>query len=305
MGEPTKRSEAEVVAELTTRAVEPKLITVQRGDESMSQVLLAPAGMNAYSVKKFVDEHLAHPERRKGTSHHQELGSFIAHANRFKAPESAVFAEPSPSAPKLTSVLDYHLAGEDADRIKARHGEHRGVYHFPLAEEWKTWRAVDGKGMGQAAFAEFLESNILDVIDPGEAGANAKLFAMNTGCEFAAPSKLMALSRGLALHVESRVKEAVNLGTGEVQIAYEESHKDTAGSKLAVPGAFLVCIPVFRSGFAYQIPIRLRYRVKDGSVTWFLAMFRPDRFFDDAFMGAVDRVKTETELPVFVGTPES
>lgn len=298
------KSEAEAVAEIVKTAAAPVMLQVQRGDEAMAGVLVAPHDMRVHSLKAYVDAYLPNPERRRGTASFQELGSFIAHANRFKAPESAVFAEPSPQAPKLTTVLDYHLAGADEDRIKARHGEHRGVYHFPLADEWKTWRGADAKTMNQAQFAEFIEANILDVVDPASAGDGAKLFALNTGCTFASPAALMTLSRGLAVTVDSKVTNAVNLATGEGQLSYAEEHRDAGGQSLKVPGALLIAVPVFRSGFAYQIPVRLRYRVKDGNVTWTLAMYRPERYFDDAFMGACERVREETALPLFVGSPE-
>lgn len=122
------------------------------------------------------------------------------------------------------------------------------------------------------------------------------------GLEFYSPWSLWA--RGLAVTVDSKVTNAVNLATGEGQLSYAEEHRDAGGQSLKVPGALLIAVPVFRSGFAYQIPVRLRYRVKDGNVTWTLAMYRPERYFDDAFMGACERVREETALPLFVGSPE-
>jgi uncharacterized protein YfdQ (DUF2303 family) len=300
-----QKSEAEFVAELAARAVKPDQFNVQRGHDGEATVLLVPNGMTVKSAKPFVDEYLPNPERRKGTAHFTELSSFIAHAIRFKAEESAIFAESSQTSPKLTSVIDYHVAGPDEDRVKARHGQHRGVYHFPLDDAWKAWREADTKSFTQRDFAAFLEDRILDVIDPATAAGSVQLFATNTGTTFASPAKMMALSRGLSVTVNAQTKEAINLATGEAQIAFASEHRDEAGQKLTVPGAFVVQLPVFKSGAAYQIPIRLRYRVKEQAVIWSFSMYRPDRYFDDALLDACDRAKTETDLPLFMGAPES
>jgi uncharacterized protein YfdQ (DUF2303 family) len=305
MADPQKKSEAEAVADLVRAGAAPQMLGVERGDEGVASALLVPNGMQVFSVKKFVDEYLPNPERRKGTAHFQELSSFVAHANRFKGENSAIFAEPSPTSPKLTSVIDYHLAGPDENREKARHGAHRGVYHFPLDEAWKTWTGVEGQKMSQVDFAEFIEANILDVVEPSAAVGSARLWADNAGLTFASPAQMMAFSRGLAVAVDRRVTNAIALGTGEGQISFSEEHKDGAGQPLRIPGAVLVQIPVFRSGTMYQVPFRLRYRVKDGGVSWALAPHRPDRYFDDAFLDARNYAAEQTKLPLFVGAPES
>lgn len=305
MADPTKKSEAEAVADLVKAGATPQIVAVQRGDEGVASVLLTPPGMAVSSLKKFVDEYLPNPERRKGTAHFQELGSFVAHANAFKGTSSAIFAEPSPNAPKLTSVLDYHETGPDEDRIKARHCQHRGVYHFPLDEAWKTWTEIAEEKMSQVDFAEFIEKNILDVVEPSAAVGSARLWAENAGLTFATPAQMMAFSRGLAVAVDRRVTNAITLGSGEGQLSFSEEHRDGAGQPLRIPGALLVQIPVFRSGVAYQIPIRLRYRVSGGSVIWTLIPHRPDRYFDDAFLEARNYAADQTKLPVFVGTPEA
>ncbi len=72
-----------------------------------------------------------------------------------------------------------------------------------------------------------------------------------------------------------------------------------------MPGAFLVAIPVFKGGAPYQIPARLRYRVREKSITWFYELHGVDRVFDHAFSEACAKAANDTGLPLFLGAPES
>lgn len=273
------------------------------------QVALVPADKSIQSVKKFVDEYAATPDRKKGVARLGDLNSFIEHANRFKDAGSALFARRDKAEPSLTVVLNYHEAGGGA----ARFGDHRGVYAFPLSDEWKAWTKVDNEKMGQADFAAFLEDRIVDVLPPPEMDAakegvhgDAILeLAKLVGGSFAGPEKLIALGRGMAVNAEARVKGAVNLSSGETTIQYEEVHADGAGEPLKVPSLFLIGIPVFANGVAYRIGIRLRYRVAGGRVAWFYSLYRPERSFDDAFLEACATAAAATGLPLFYGAPEA
>ncbi len=301
------KPEAQAVAEIAQRAVTPSPFRVATpgptADGGTDIGLIAvPQGVNLVSAKKYLDEYLDAPERREGTAHLGDLDSFIAHAERFKDKDSVIFASPNPQHPSLISVLDYHRQGGDG---APRFGRHRGVYDFPLSEEWTRWTKAQHAPMQQRTFAEFIESNILNVADPETAGGGAKTFATALACEFASPARLMELSRGLSVRVNSKVANAINLSSGEGQLVYGNEHTDERGQPLKVPGAFLLALRVFRGGAVYQVPARLRYRVKEGEVTWSFELWRTDRVFEDAFLEARDKVAAATGLPVFVGTPEA
>lgn len=297
----THRTEADAVAEIVAKHIDPKILTVSGYTAGGPQVVAVPTGFKLESTKKFVDEYRTRPDRREGTAKLEDLDSFIAHAKRFADEGSAIFADPNFARPSLTSVLDYHPAGAESD---PRFGRHRGVYTFPLSEEWAAWQAKDTEPMGQAEFAEWIENRIVDIIDPSQAGESAKALGEAIGCAFASPSKLLELSRGLALRVDVKVKSAKNLGTGESQMQYATEHQDESGAPLKVPGAFLIALAVFRNGPPYQIAARLRYRHREGSLTWFYEMHRYDRVFEHAFKEACDRAKAETALPLFMGSAE-
>lgn len=297
------RTENDAIADVLTKLQAPVTLDLESPDGDHAKVIALAKGLELHSIKPFIDAYRTTPEFRHGTARFIDLDSFIAHTKRFADPDSVIFADPNPlaPAPALTAVLDYHHAGADSS---ARFGKHRGIYTFPLSEEWLVWTSRNGKHMPQAEFAEFIEGRILDIADGAEAGESAKHFADTVGASFASPSKLLELSRGLTLRVELKVRNAKNLATGEASIMFEAQHTDEYGGALTVPGAFMVALSVFKNGPLYRIPARLRYRHRDGKITWFYELYRADRAFELAFKDACDKAQKETALPLFLGSPE-
>jgi uncharacterized protein YfdQ (DUF2303 family) len=298
--DPKQTSETESLYQAAQQNFEPRLIT-HEADGTKATILVLPEGLEGQDMRPYIDKALPFPRRRRGTAKLETLAAFIDHTNRFKDAGSAVFAHADQTAPTLTSVLDYH------DAENPRWGEHRGVYAFPLSPAWLAWMAVSGKFLLQEAFAEFVEARIADVLAPEEAvgSPSALAFAEQIGCEYASPARLMTLSRGLAINVGRKVVNRVSLTSGEGEVSFSEDHSDTSGAPIKVPGALLLKLAVFRSGAAYKVPVRLRYRVFNGSVSWSVELQRTDVIFEDAFNEAIDSVRAKTELPIFFGAPES
>lgn len=274
-----------------------------------------PAGRKLESIKRFLDEYRTRPERMKGTANITTVASFIDHVNRFKDANSTIFADvESRTAPRLLAVLDYNeqpTHADTGDELTAgapRFGEHRAQYKFPVSDQWKAWTAKPIENIGQVEFAEFLETRIMDIMDPASLDSENKgtlaAFCRQLGIKLASPQALMELSRGLTVHADHKVVQYVNVGTGEAQISFGETHTDATGAPVKVSGGFAIAIPVFRDGPAYQIPVRLRYKVAGGQVKWTLQPQRIDEVFDDAVSESVNNVTTKTSLPTIYGTPE-
>jgi uncharacterized protein YfdQ (DUF2303 family) len=292
------------IAEVVAKLHEVEVIGLERGKRDQADVIAVPSGINVVSIKKFLDEYLPAPERRKGTAVLHDLASFGAHVKRFADSDSVIFANPDPAAAKLTAVIDYHRAGHDSS---PRFGEHRAVYTFPMSDEWKAWNdPAVARGMDQKAFAEFVENRIADVISPDKAGQAERALAETLGASYATPVHLMELSRGLAVTVGRKVKNAINLSSGEVEVSFLDEHADAStGKPLKLPGLILLAIPVFRGENPYQVAGRLRYRVTDSGIRWAVDLHRTDVVFRHAFDEAVESVKEATGLPVLLGAPES
>ncbi|MBD3762620.1 DUF2303 family protein [Rhizorhabdus sp.] len=254
------------------------------------------------------------PRFRHGTATLLTLDSLIAHINRFKDAETVVFADNSRTAPTVTAVLDYHPGGGALDDPKPRFGKHRSHYAFPLSDEWVAWTAKNKVPMKMAAFAEFLEDRIVDVLGmiAGEDTVSEELQkyidSLGGTSTIATPGGLMDLSRGLHVHEDAVVTEAVRLSSGEGQISFEVNHtaRDQAGNKITVPNLFLIAIPIFKgnTGPLERIPARLRYRKTGEGIVFWYDLWRHERSFDLAFNDAIERVKVDTQLPVLLGKPE-
>lgn len=317
------------VAELWDRirqAQEPKLLELQPPPELAAegmgpiQVLVATSAQGKPEItetKSTWSMYRSHPERRRGEALMTDLASFIDHVNRFRNAESALFCLADPDKPILTAVIDYHdrvnvVSDADAglsvaqETALARYGAHRTVYPFPLSPEWKAWRGKNDVKMSQVDFAEFLEDRVLDVTDTTDGiGENIQrmLSALNA-VKMPNAADLMTLARSLSLHQEEKVRSHVNLSSGEQVIGYESSHQGQGGGELNVPKMFLIAIPVFKSGHLYRLPVRLRYRLAGGTIHWYYEMSLVAEAFENAVLEAASDAKTQTNLPLFMGTPE-
>lgn len=300
----------------------PQVVDIANFDDiEKAAIVLAPIGLQAIDLKPVFDSLWPQPKRRAGTAKVTDLASFIALANRFKADNSAIFADANLAAPSLTAVIDYHPAG--GDNKDARFCHHAVHYPFPLSKEWLAWTGADGKVMTQSDFAAFIEDRIADVVAPdpsligdiseaaaggdfGERSPTEQLayLARLLGGTFALPNELMELSRGLSLREGMAVKNAVNLSTGEAKIQFISEHMDESGQPLRVPNLFLVAVPIFNNGAPHLIAIRLRYRSGGGKIAWFYQIYRVEKIFDHAFKEACTEAQTGTGLPLYFGAPE-
>lgn len=305
MGE-AQKAEAQAVAELVE--AKPRVLQL---DEREVIVVPGPNGAaQVLSTRKLLEPYDEGPRRRNGIAHFSDLDSFVLHVERFKGSASALFADKNGGAPKLVSVLDYHRGGEDylkanGESATAQWCKHRGVYQFPLSEEWEAWTTASKAPMTQAQFAEFLESRIVDIIDPKKAGESISLLVEQLGVTPVYPAAVLEVSRGLTIRQNSTVANHVTLATGETQLQYATEHSDEKGQPIKVPGAFLIGIPVFEEGDSFQALVRLRYRIVDRAVRWSIEVFGLDRLLDVAFRTACSDARDRTMLPLFYGTPEA
>jgi uncharacterized protein YfdQ (DUF2303 family) len=268
-------------------------------------VEISKDGVSAIPANVF-DDYLLAPRSREGTATVTNLDSFIDHTNRFKGPDSIIFADDNRTSPKLTSVLDYHPQGAPG-LAEPAFGRHRAVYAFPLSDEWKAWSKQNKNQMNMVQFAEFLEDRIIDVLAPGDTvieGDQLKMVDVLGGQDrLASPSRLIELSRGLQVYENAVINESHKLSSGEGEISFQAEHSDGQGKPLVVPTCFLIAIPVFHKGAAYQVLARLRYRAKPNLVFWY-ELWRTDRVFDHAFGEAAGEAELKTQLGVLYGAPE-
>lgn len=294
-----------LVADLAETAGKPEIINIDtkglgKGYPESVPVLWNRKFQTANSVKDFIDAYKTNPDRKKGTAQVDTRDSFTELVNRHKTDDSAIFADTNWKKPSLTAVIDYHEAksGGAADNLS-----HRVKYEFPLSDEWQTWIASNANSMSQEEFAYWIEDRIPDLASPTDAERNE--WEPHFKTKFAVPSELITLSRGLKVNVDSEVKNSQNLQSGEGEVTFNETHRDADGKPIIIPGLFILAIAPFVMGEKVTIPVRLRYRVRQGKVNWWYEIFRPDTFITERVRDDLATVATATELPVYEGKPES
>jgi len=263
------------------------------------------------------------PARRMGIAHLADLQSLIAWSNRFKGETSALFAEPDMLAPTLTCIADYHAEGPvDQANTKgdptARHCHHRAIYDFPLSEEWKAWMGISGNPLEKDDLGEFIEAQAKDIMDPTPAVLDGKESDKNQKWEnrliqtaqqiqgrYGQLTQLLAMSKHFQVHETSNLTVKTNRDSGEQEIQFVNEHKAPDGKPLQIPNLIIIAIPVFMGGAPYRMPVRFRYRKIGGAVRFILSIYNPEKAFEAAFKEAVEEATIQTDLPTFLGSPES
>jgi hypothetical protein len=226
------------------------------------------------------------PDKREGTAQMQALDSFVAHLNRFKDEDSVVWADAAGC--NLVAVLDYHAKGSEG---AARWGRHRGIYACPLSEAWRAWGGGAPMKLDQETFALLLDARDRDLISGTVNGKAAP-----------DPSALVTLAGTLESYSTSKAKRERDPNTGRVKVSF--SNESGFMGDVAPPPSFLISIPVFQDGAPQSLEVRLRVEVENGAATFIAQIHAANDVLRDAFRALCERVKTETDLPVFVGKPE-
>lgn len=284
--------------------LEPKKIDIKIPDESgveSAQLFVVPKNMEVINLKPLLDEYKKLPERRIGQHVADDLGTFIDITNRFKSPDSVVFAKADITdisiKASLTAILDFHPMG--AENTATGHGDHRVLYQYPISKELKFWMSRNMTEFAQTAFAILLEERINEMVSATEEEKNA---ITNLKPNFADPITILELSRDLEIYSNERVKQAGKLQSGERKLEFTVEHVDAKGAPVTIPDFFILQIPIFDGGAEERIFVRLRYRKKGESVVWFYDLYRIDKVFEASFNVSLSEVQEKTGLPLYVGS---
>lgn len=301
------------------------IATPDEVDFSKPHLISMPGGRTVEDITESIFNvwRLQKPIVRSGTARLANLASLISWANRFKGETSVLYAFPDLKKPALTCIADYH--GEGAAEVtnksgdpNARHCQHRGVYDFPLSEEWKAWMDVSGEGLEKDELGEFIEANAKDIMEPTPAVLKGVESENNEPWEnrliqtarqiegrYGQLTQLLAMSKKFQVFETSDLKISTNRDTGEAEIQFLNEHKGADGKPLNIPNLIIIAIPVFMGGAAYRMPVRFRYRKVGSNVRFILSVYNPEKAFEAAFEEAVNEAVSATELPVFFGWPET
>lgn len=90
---------------------------------------------------------------------------------------------------------------------------------------------------------------------------------------------------------------------GGVQMSFVQDDDAQTLQKMQVFDRFSIGLPVFWNGDAYRVDARLRYRVRDGKLTFWFELIRQDKVLEAAAQTLIEKLRKETGNPFFFGAP--
>lgn len=222
------------------------------------------------------------PERPKALVKLRDAASFIRFFKDHSERRSRVYATMEPA--RFLAVFDEFDDNEGEGMAgQADWREFRAVFEVPASREWNLWMAANRKQMSQVGFAEFLQDNLPDVITPD----GTTLLEMALNFEAAQTGTFVATQR---------------LQNGSHNLQWKADNN--AGGTVQLPELIVLSIPVFENEEPSEITARLRYRVKEGTLSIWYEMVRPHKVLEAAFRATWARIAEEAAATILLGTPE-
>lgn len=239
-------------------------VVEQRGDvqAAIEAVAHAPAVVELHDDVKLVIKHepfggaplvqefdlekyAEHPRRAVGNATFRDVESFVNYVKRHKGDGTVVFAD---EAGAMQAVLDHHRQG-------AAPGW-RGLtakLQRPFLPAYEAWMAAAQQPMGQVEFANFLEERLGEIAAPDAAG-------------------LLEAAEEFKAHRTLKFRSQRKLSNGQTQVTYEETVEGGSGSEgqLTLPEVLTVVLQPFRDSEKFSVDVRLRWRLDDGAVKFWL-----------------------------------
>lgn len=228
------------------------------------------------------DQRQPAPRYRHGNSTHHEVGSFIEHVKRYKSETTVVWADVNDC--DVVAVYDYTPAGPTG----AAWMRHTASYAAPYSQEWKRWFNRANEVMSQDDFAEFLENE-------------AERIQGDVSKGWPSSVELLEMARDLRIYTKGQFERRVDPVTGQYALVCKEEHESHSTK---IHREFRVWLRVFQGGDAYSVLARVKFRLEGGRVTFVYELPRAEEIVANAFGGVVEKVKTETGCPVFMGASE-
>lgn len=245
------------------------------------------AGTKVHDLEQLAAAYADRPRRKTGTVKVQDAASFVAYLEKHALPESEVFADPRTY--QLVAVINAHQgihSLDDTREAPAGHGDHRLVLDLVQTQAWKAWAEHDRKFMSQASFAEHIEDNAFDVVEPDSA-------------------TMLELAQSFQASSSVNFKRGERLHSGVVSLRFEETQSATAGQSgdIEIPTSFVLSLAPFEGGELVPVTARFRYRIRSGELSMSYALVQPH----DIARAAYDRIVTDVagaiDAPVLYGTP--
>lgn len=262
----TAENPAQTVERLTRHAIAPSAVR-HRGQE----LLVLPVGCEALDLERLLDA----PRRIRTTVEFTEFVSFLAYVNRFKDDDSLVFYDATSG--NFDARLDWHSPEEGPSWVT-----HEARFKATKTPEWQAWIGSNNSAKSQADFAQFIEDNIAEVLDP-------------------AGPIMLEIASTFEAKATVAFSQAIRLQDGQVQLQYVEDNQAQSKGAVVLPEFFTIGVAPFFGGPAYRIRARLRHRIKEQRLSMYYRLDRPHLSLLDAVKDMAKLCAEETGLTPLAG----
>lgn len=225
----------------------------------------------------------------------QDVASLMNYVNRFKNPDSALFADISTNT--VLGIIDYHAAPTDGHEPEAEHTKHTVSLTIPHSLEWETWKRIDGSLDTHVNFSNFLEENSMDILPLGVAhDRNGEVIED-------APTTILELCR--ELQIKSSYGAASEVRNGDY-ISVEMQKGDDVSTKrnVALPVSIDLNIPVYFGEAPVLIKAFMRRKVVDGKGLMLgIKLQRPEQVRQNEFKRIAGEIEQGVTLTTLYGKP--
>lgn len=250
----TNNTEAQAVIDVALRAGEPKRL------ELGGLYAIGTANGGVQQIDLTGEQYLDAPKRKKGTAVVRDVDSFLAYFDKHADDSTEVYADDATRT--VTAVLDAHTDGI------ARWGQHRVQLQLRETAAWLAWTRADNQLLPQEKFAEFVEDNLPDLVEPDSATMLeiAESFQATTSAEF---------------------QSSQRLDSGARKFSFVEEQTAKAGHKgdITIPATLTLALRPFEGSEPYKVTARFKYRLDKakGALTLGFKIERPGDILAAAF----------------------
>lgn len=236
---------------------------------------IVPAGYKVEDLSKY----LALPRRKRGIFVMDDAASFCKYVNIHKVVGVSMLYGSQDDAKQSYSI---GAVFDDHSEASTGWGQHLSVYRMPFSDEYLAWSKQNGQEMMQQAFAEFIEENLPDIIQP--VGA-----------------KMMEIARKIKITKNAQYVSETIEANGNVNLIYKEENEQTGTLKL--PEDMKIGIPIFRGSKKIPLMAKLRYRLAGQRVVLWYDISRLEQEVAAEFAAVCADVKQATGLELLFGKP--
>jgi len=236
-----------------------------------------------YSVKD-LEKLLPAPARKRASVTMTDAASFVAYTKKHGSlDECVIYADVDANTNKCSLLAIINDNKADSPQWR----DHRCSFAPKLSLEWSRWLDRNKMSMNQSVFATWLEDNLGDI---------ASVPNMPTGAD------ILAMALGFEANADKKFRSKINLQNGGVSFEFVEDETKETRTRMTVFERFTLGLPVFDgSADAYPVEARLKYREKEGSVTFWYELIRPDRVFKSAVADTLNNIKEQTGFMLLNG----